>query len=68
MSDLRHQDRSKREQEHERMLEEALSRPGVAEIMKVYQNWQKQDEVLSRYRASTNHATRVTSTNAVNIT
>ena len=34
------------------MLEAALARPGVREVMEVYQNWQKADSGLDAYRAA----------------
>jgi hypothetical protein len=32
------------------LLEEALKRPGVREVMEVYQSWTRADEVLRQYR------------------
>ena len=36
--------------EHAAMLQEAISRPGVSEVMEVYQNWRKADGSLDSYR------------------
>ena len=35
---------SKRAQDHAEMLEAALARPGVREMMKVYGGWQEKDQ------------------------
>ena len=32
------------------MLKEAMSRPGVREVMEVYQSWKKTDGSLDNYR------------------
>jgi hypothetical protein len=57
---------SKREREHADMLREALARPGVREVMEVYQNWQKVDQGLTPYRLATKEPQRVTTTNSAN--
>ena len=54
---------SRREQEHAAMLEEALSRPGVREVMKVYSGWWEKDRGLDAYRAATKAPARITTTN-----
>ena len=54
---------SKREQEHAAMLKEALSRPGVREVMDVYSAWWERDRGLDAYRAATKTPARVTRTN-----
>ena len=41
---------SKRKFEYEAMLEKALARPGVRDLMQVYQSWQKLDHGLHPYR------------------
>ena len=38
------------EKERAAMLKEAMSRPGVREVMEVYQNWKKTDGSLDNYR------------------
>ena len=35
--------------EHDAMLKEAISRPGVREAMEVYQNWKRVDASLDNY-------------------
>ena len=47
------QSKSQRKREHEKMLKEALSRPGVREMMRLYQNWKQLDRGLDAYRAAT---------------
>ena len=44
---------SKRAQDHAEMLEAALARPGVREIMKAYGGWQEREQVLDVYRSAT---------------
>lgn len=39
-----------RAETHDAMLREALSQPGVREVMKVYENWRVADESLAHYR------------------
>ena len=34
---------SQREREHAKLLERALARPGVREVMDVYDNWREKD-------------------------
>ena len=54
--------KSKRERERAAMLEEALARPGVREVMEVYQHWQKADRAMEPYRmAARQHETVTTS-------
>ena len=40
---------SKREQEHAAMLQEALARPGIREVMKVYGGWREKAWRLDAY-------------------
>ena len=44
---------SKRRQEHDALLDAALARPGVREIMEVYGQWQDKDSGLDAYRLAT---------------
>jgi len=44
---------SKRERKRAAMLEEALARPGVREVMDVYGVWQAKDRGLDAYRLAT---------------
>ena len=41
------------EQSHAAMLKEALSRPGVREMIEVYTSWQEQNHALDSYRSVT---------------
>lgn len=57
--------KSKRERERAAMLEEALARPGVRQVMEVYQNWQEADRAMEPYRlAAKQHETVTTSDHA----
>ena len=57
---------SKRTEQHEAMLREALRRPGVREVMEVYDAWQRADHGLDAYRAATKKATEFTTTDHAN--
>lgn len=57
---------SKREREHAELLERALARPGVREVMDVYDNWREKDRSLNSYRAATKKPERITTTNSSN--
>ena len=57
---------SSREAEQTAMLEEALRRPGVTEVMKVYEGWKQADNGLNVYRAATKKPQIVTTTNHAN--
>ena len=57
----KHQD-SKREQEHAAMLKEALSRPGIREVMQVYQTYKQMDNALNPYRFATKRRGKVITT------
>ena len=57
---------SRREREHAEMLEAALTRPGVRELMKVYGNWQEKDRGLDAYRLATKEARSIVTTNSSN--
>ena len=52
-----------REREHAEMVEAALARPGVRELMAVYRGWQEKDGGLDAYRAATKAPGLVTTTN-----
>ena len=58
---------SRREREHAAMLEEALRRPGVREVMKVFGDWQHADSGLDPYRSATKEASIVTTTDHANV-
>ena len=55
-----------RAEAHDAMLQEALSRPGVREVMQVYENWRKANQGFSAYRLATRGQGRVTTTNRTN--
>lgn len=57
---------SERQKRHDAMLKEALSRPGVAEYMEVYQVCQKYDEGLDSYREAVKNMLNTTATNHTN--
>ena len=57
---------SRREQEHMKLLERALARPGVREVINVYDNWREKDRGLNSYRAATKKPERITTTNSSN--
>ena len=53
---------SRREREHDAMLQEALARPGVREVMQVYGGWQEKDRGLEAYRGATRAPASTTTT------
>ena len=53
---------SKRAEEHAAMLKEALARPGVREVMKVYGGWREAEKGLAAHRAATKEGRIVTTT------
>lgn len=55
---------SKRAQDHAELLESALARPGVREVMKVYGRWQEKDQLLNAYRSATRRPQRITTTDS----
>ena len=57
---------SERDQEHAAMLETALSRPGVREVMQVYGGWQERDRELYSCRTTAEAAGRFTTTDRSN--
>ena len=44
--DTKRRSGSRREREHAEMLEAALARPGIREVMYVYRGWQEKDRGL----------------------
>ena len=66
MTTLKMEKRSKpkRAQAHAEMLEAALARPGVREVMRVYGGWQEKDQGLDVYRSATKKPERITTTNS----
>ena len=57
---------STREQAHAELLQEALGRPGIREIMRVYEDWRQVDHGLDSYRAATREPHRITTTDHAN--
>lgn len=57
---------SKRLDQHSAMLDEALRRPGVREVMEVYGAWQRIENQLSAYRAATAPVPTITTTDQAN--
>lgn len=55
---------SMRAQKHAELLESALARPGIREVMKVYGGWQEQDRALVVYRSATKKPERITTTDS----
>ena len=58
---------SDREQQHSDILEAALARPGVREVMIVYGSWLVRDRGLDAYRSATKKPVRIITTNSSNI-
>ena len=44
---------SAREQARAALIEDVLKLPGIREVMRVYENWQRADRGLDSYRAAT---------------
>ena len=57
---------SEREREHAAMLEAALARPGVREVMQVYGGWREKVRELDAYRTAAGTIGRVTTTDRSN--
>ena len=57
---------SERERAHAALLEEALKRPGLPEIMRVYGDWRTADRGLDPCRAATKAPSRTTTTDHAN--
>ena len=45
--------KSHREKAHEELLQAALARPGIRELMEVYRIWLERDQELNTYRSVT---------------
>lgn len=58
---------SDREKQHAALLEQALSRPGVKEVMEVYGGWQKQNQGLDSYRLATRKVANIRISDHANI-
>ena len=57
---------SERARAHAALLEEALKRPDIPEIMRVYGDWRTADRGLDPYRAATKAPARGTTTDHAN--
>ena len=57
---------SGREKAHAELLQAALDRPGIREVMRVYEDWRQVDRGLDSYRAATRHPHRITTTDHAN--
>ena len=57
---------SAREQAHAELLREALERPGIREVMRVYEHWHHVDRGLEPYRTATREPQRITTTDHAN--
>ncbi len=58
--------KSRREREHAELLEAALARPGIREVMEVHGAWQKRDRGLDAYRRAIKKPERIVITNSPN--
>lgn len=58
---------SKRADNHAEMLEAALARPGIREVMKVYGGWQEKDKMLDAYRSAARKPERIATTDSSRI-
>ena len=62
--DTKRRSGSRRERENAEMLEAALARLGIREVMDVYRGWQEKDRGLDAYRSATKASGRFTTTNS----
>ena len=67
VEDTRKHQQSDRASQHAAMLEEALERPGMREIMNVYRDWQRADRGLDSYRAATKEPLIIKTTDHANV-
>lgn len=66
MTDNANRQLPKHVDQHAAMLNEALQRPGVREVMEVYGAWQRINEQLGTYRAAIMPVPTITTTNQAN--
>ena len=57
---------SERARAHAALLDEALERPGIPELMRVYGGWRTADRGIDPYRAATRAPSRTTTTDHAN--
>ena len=55
-----------RTEEQEALLQEALARPGIVELMRVYGSWKKQDQAQEPYREAMRDRPVIIATDRVN--
>ena len=55
-----------REQTREVLLKDALDRPGIREVMRVYEDWRHLDRGLDPYRAASREPQRIVTTDHAN--
>ena len=58
---------SRRQREHEELLERALARPGIRDVMRVYDNWREKDRGMNAYREATKQSHWIGTTDSANI-
>ena len=57
---------STREKARTELVEEALNKPGIREIMRVYEDWRHVDRGLDSYRATTREPQHIMTTDHAN--
>ena len=56
-----------RTEQQEALLQEALARPGILEVMRVYENWKEQDQAQEPYREAMRDHPVIIATDHVNV-
>ena len=56
-----------RTEEQEALLQEALARPGIRELMRVYGNWKEQDQAQEPYREAMRERPVLIATDHINV-
>ena len=56
-----------REEQHATLLKEALARPGVRDVLKVYHGWQEQNDMLDFYRSATDAVENIRLSDRANV-
>ena len=57
----------RRQREHEELLERALARPGIRDVMRVYDNWREKDRGMNAYKEATKQFHWTGTTDSANI-
>lgn len=60
--------KSQRQKQQTDLLEEALSRPGIREVMLVYQGWEQVERNMDSYRTVANERGTVSTSDHANVT